>query len=476
MHTPHSFDQLQSLAHAGGGRRAIVIGASMAGLLAARVLTESYAEVWLLDRDELPADDRHRKATPHSQHAHGLLARGREVIEALLPGITDEWVAKGAKLGDLQQQVAFYGGRHRFAQDACGVLAVAGSRPLIEGAVRRRVLALPQVKACTGVDVRGLVSDSEGRSIVGVCVAPLGEENNAVVFGAALVVDASGRASRMPSWLRELHYEAPAEERVQVDLRYATCYFRREPQHAAGQEVVLCAGAPDAPRPGVMLSQEGERWVVTLAGYADDAPPLAMDGFVQRAQAMVSPELAATVREAQPMCDPLGYRFPHSQRRRYERLSRFPQGLLVTGDAICSFNPIYGQGMSVAACEALALRETLAAGEERLAQRFFKRAARIIDTPWATAVGADLAMESVPGPRPFPVRLINAYIGKVFEAAAHDAKVAQAFLKVAHLLAEPPSLMQPAMMWRVWRTLRRARAAASAQSVRLRASGGFFAK
>jgi 2-polyprenyl-6-methoxyphenol hydroxylase-like FAD-dependent oxidoreductase len=461
-----SFADLPS--HAGAaGRRAVVIGASMAGLLTARVLSEHFDEVWLLDRDGLPAGDEHRKATPHSRHAHGLLARGREVMESLLPGITDEWVARGARLGDLQGEVAFYGGRHRFVQQPAGLLALAGSRPLLEAAVRRRVLALPRVRACTGVDVRGLAA--HGTQVTGVRLTAL-EGERELQFEAALVVDASGRASRMPAWLRELGFEPPAEERVQVDLRYATCHFQRQPQHAPGLEVVLCATGPGVSKSGVMLAQEGDRWVVTLAGYGADAPPLTLQAFIERTRHMPAGEITATVTDAVPLHDPIGYRFPHSQRRRYESLRRFPQGLLVIGDAICSFNPIYGQGMSVAACEALALGQALQRGEAKLAQRFFRQAARIVDTPWSTAVGADLALDAVPGPRPRAVRLVNAYIARVFQAARHDPVVAAAFLKVAHLLAEPPSLMKPAMLWRVWRTLRRVRDERSEEpySVRLR--------
>ncbi len=462
MRPIHSIQELAARARPGQARRAVVVGASMAGLLAARVLADHFDEVWLLDRDGLPEGDEHRKSTPHSLHAHGLLARGREVIEGLLPGITEEWLARGARPGDLQGEVAFHGGLHRFARASSGHLAVAGSRPLIEGAVRRRVLALPRVHACTGVDVRGLRVDSHAR-ICGVHVAPLDDSVATVAFEAALVVDASGRASRMPAWLRELGCEPPQEERVQVDIRYATCYFARQPHHVPGTEVVLHAATPRQPRPGVMLAQEGGRWVVTLGGYGDDAPPLDLQAFADRAAGLPGGEIAGTLRDAQPLCDPIGYRFAHSQRRRYERLQRFPEGVLVIGDAICSFNPIYGQGMSVAACEALALQQVLSErGRAPLARRFFRRAARIVDTPWAIAVGADLAMPSVPGARPLPVRWINAYMARVFEAAAADPVVARAFLEVSHLLAEPASLLAPRMLWRVWRARRRAAGAAAA--------------
>lgn len=460
------FTELPQHAGAGTSRRAVVIGASLAGLLTARVLADFYDEVWLLDRDTLPAGNEHRKATPHTRHAHGLLARGRQVIEHLLPGITDEWLAGGGTIGDLQLDAAFFGGHRRFASQVSGESGVAASRPLLEGAVRRRVLGLPRVRACTGVDVSGLVVDGQ-RRVCGVQVAPVDGSARATTLSAAWVIDASGRGSRTPAWLRELGFAEPQEERVQVDIRYATCYFERRPQQADGLEVVLCASTPDQPRVGVQIGQEGQRWVVTLGGYGQDAPPLAMDAFMARAQRLPSPEIASTVRDARPLGEPIGYRFSHSLRRRYERLAQFPEGLLVIGDALCSFNPIYGQGMSVAACEALALHEVLSQGTHGLARRFFRRAARIIDTPWSIAVGADLAMPSVPGPRPVPVRVINSYLKQLFVAAEHDPQVALAFLRVAHLLAEPPSLMTPRMLWRVWRGVRRARAAPAAQAAEM---------
>jgi 2-polyprenyl-6-methoxyphenol hydroxylase-like FAD-dependent oxidoreductase len=437
-------------------RRAIVIGASMAGLLAARVLADHYDSVLILDRDGLPAGNEWRKATPHTRHAHGLLARGLQAMEKLLPGLSAHWAEQGATEGDMQRDVLFYAGHRRFAQTDAGVRGVAASRALLEGGVRRAVLALPRVQACTGVDVRGVAS-ARGR-VTGVEVSAIGSAASTWTLTADLVIDASGRGSHMPQWLRAMGFEAPAEERVAVDLRYATAYLRRAPEQAGGHKVVLCAATADCPRPGVLIAQEQDRWVLTLGGYGADAPPLDRAGFIARAEAMAAPEIGAVARAAEFLCEPFGYRFAHSQRRRYEKLARFPRGLLVLGDAVCSFNPIYGQGMSVAACEAAVLSDCLRRGENDLARRFFKRAARAIDIAWTTAVGADLALPCVEGPRPLSTRAINAYVDKVFTAAEHDPRVARAFLDVAHLLAQPPHLMKPATLWRVWQGVRRARA------------------
>ena len=432
-------------------RRAVVIGASLAGLLAARVLHDRFDEVWLLDRHPLPADDEPRRATPHTRHTHALLARGRQAIEALFPGIGDAWAAAGGRLGDVGSQAAFYAGRRRFAQAPADAQGLCLGRGAIEGALRRRVLALPRLRAVTGIDVQGLTGRLNGDRIDGLRWRSAGDEPRApaATLRAALVVDASGRASRLPKWLAELGHAVPDEEEVRVDIRYATAYLKRMPQHAPGLEAVITAATAEHPVPSVLLSQEGERWVVTLGGYGDDAPPLDRAGFIARAQRTAPPELAAVVQDADFLCEPFAYRFPHSQRRFYERLRQLPDGVLAIGDSICSFNPVFGQGMSVAACEALALQAALAAGETGLARRYFRSAARIIDIAWNTAVGADLAIPSVQGERPWPVRLINAYVARVFAAAQTDAVVAVAFLRVSHLLAEPPSLMRPALMARV---------------------------
>ena len=440
-------------------KRAVVIGGSLAGLLAARVLHDHFDEVWLLERHPLPADDEPRRATPHTRHTHALLARGRQAIEALFPGIGHAWTGAGGRLGDVGSQAAFYAGRRRFAQAPAGAQGLCLGRGAIEGALRRRVLALPRLRVVTGIDVQGLAGRLQGERIDGLRWRAAGDEARGPVatLRAALVVDASGRASRLPKWLAELGHAAPDEQQVQVDIRYATAYLKRAPHHAPGLEAVITAACADHPVPSVLLSQEGERWVVTLGGYGDDAPPLDRAGFIARAQRSAPPELAAVVQDAEFLCEPFGYRFPHSQRRFYERLRHLPEGVLAIGDSICSFNPVFGQGMSVAACEAEALQAALAGGRDRLAQRYFRVAARVVDIAWQTAVGADLAIPSVQGERPFAVRLINAYVALVFDAAQTDAVVAVAFQRVSHLLAAPPSLMRPAIMARVLRAAWRAR-------------------
>jgi 2-polyprenyl-6-methoxyphenol hydroxylase-like FAD-dependent oxidoreductase len=323
--------------------------------------------------------------------------------------------------------------------------------------VRRRVLALPRVRAVMDVDVVQPTLDDARSRVTGVRIVQRAGGAQETL-AADLVVDCTGRGSRAPAWLRDWGYDAPEEERVTVGISYATTYLRREPQHAPGIAAMIFAATPELPLPGVLIAQEpaGDgvpRWVVTQGGYAGDAPVATLDGMRERARRMGDATLARILADAEPLAPVTRYTFPHSQRRHYERLARFPERFLAMGDAIASFNPVYGQGMTVAACEALALRRALDGGWAGLHRRFFRAAAKAVDVPWQLAVGSDLAIPSVPGPRPAPVRFVNAYIGKLFRVAPGDATVAAAFMKVAHLVAPPAAIFAPAIVARVlWKS------------------------
>lgn len=432
------------------GTRAVVLGGSIGGLLAARVLAERFSEVVVLENDQLGVTPAPRKGTPHALHAHGLLARGREVIEELFPGFTEGLVARGAKLADLQLAVPLYVGTTRLAAAPSGIPALAASRPLIEAELRARVRVLPNVVVRGGCEARDLVV-TDGR-ITGVC---LRDENvTDRVLGADLVVDATGRGSRCPAWLEALGYRRPKVDSVDVQLVYASASFRRDPDDSLA--AVVCGATPQLPRPGAAVAAEplaqdvakgAPRWSVSVVGYAGDAPEASIEGVQSRAREMASPELVR-ITQGEPIGAVSRYGFPASLRRRYERLRRLPEGLVVLGDALASFNPSYGQGMTVAACEALALRDELASGLAGLTRRYFRAAARIVDSAWLTSVLGDLAITAVPSRQPVSVRLLNAYLARLQGVASIDAELALAFLRVVHFLAAPASLLRPKWLWR----------------------------
>jgi 2-polyprenyl-6-methoxyphenol hydroxylase-like FAD-dependent oxidoreductase len=271
------------------------------------------------------------------------------------------------------------------------------------------------------------------------------------VLDADLVVDAAGRGSRAPDWLQALGYEVPSAEKVEVGIGYTTRLYRRKPEHAGGKlAVVVRGGAPDY-RFGVALAQEDDSWIVSTGGYFGDAAPRDEEGLRAFVRSLPAHELGEIVGSAEPISSFRAYRFAASVRRRYERLARFPAGYLLIGDALCSFNPSYGQGMTTAALEATALDECLAGGTEALARRFFRAAARIIDIPWQIAVGNDLAHPQVVGKRTPMGRFFGWYIGKLHRAAARDGLLGTRFLEVANLMAPPTALLARSVALRVVR-------------------------
>jgi 2-polyprenyl-6-methoxyphenol hydroxylase-like FAD-dependent oxidoreductase len=433
-------------------RHAVVIGASIGGLLAARALAGVYERVTVLERDTFPAPGEPRKGVPQGRHPHAFLARGREIVEGFFPGITRELVADGALLGDAVRDARWFldGGYHcRFTS---GLLALAITRPRLEARVRARLLELPGVSMLEGRAVEGLVANESATRITGVRARRLGS-GTTDVLPADLVVDAGGRGSRTPMWLAALGYATPEEELVHIGVGYTSRFYRRTPDHLGGDRAVVIGASPAGRtrRCGFMVAQEGGTWLVMLGGYFGDHAPADASAFLAFAASLPIPDIHDVIKDAEPVSSFATYTYPASRRRRYERLSRFPEGLLAVGDAIASFNPLYGQGMSVAALEAVVLRRCLAEGSTHLGSRFFKRAGRVIDLPWSIATGGDLRLPEVEARRSARVRLTNSYLGRLQVAARHDPVVTPAFHRVTNLVSPPSSLLRPGIMMRVLR-------------------------
>jgi 2-polyprenyl-6-methoxyphenol hydroxylase-like FAD-dependent oxidoreductase len=432
------------------GDHAVVIGASIAGLLAARALSDFYGRVTIFERDQLPVAGKDRKAVPQGRHPHALLGSGRRAIEELLPGFSDELVAAGG-LCATPREIRVVVAGHELTREAGGADALLASRPLIEGLVRQRVRALANVTARERCEVLEFLTSPDNGRVTGVRVRSRSRERVEELVDADLVVAASGRAARVPAWLEALGYSRPDEERLPIDVMYVTRLVRLRPG-AFADKVVLIGARPGLPRGLFLVAQENQQWLVTPSGYGPEHhPPSDEDGYLEFIGTVAPPDVLAVIRDAEPVGDFVTHGFPANQRRRYERLKRFPDGLLVIGDAISNFNPLYGQGMSVAALEAIALRRCLERGGKGLAKRFFRSATKIVDQAWELAVGGDLGLPEVEGHRPLMLRLSNAYVDRLLRVAEQDPMVATTFNDVCDLLARPTELMRPRILWRVLR-------------------------
>jgi hypothetical protein len=346
---------------------------------------------------------------------------------------------------------AYFGG-HRLRPGPSGLLALQASRRMLEACIRARVHTLPPVEFMDRCDVAELTTTSDGTRVTGARVVRSLDSSAEQTLTADLVVDATGRGSRTPAWLEALGYRRPPVEQVRIGIGYASRTYRLAPGLLDGDLGILIPPTPDHPRGGGLAALENDRFLVTLFGILGDHPPTDPGGFADFASTLQFPDINDVLCEAEPLDQAVPFRHPASVRHRYERLSRFPEGLLVMGDAMCTFNPIYGQGMSVVALQALALRAHLQQQTRPQPVRFFREVGRIVDIPWSMATGGDLAFPGVVGQRTMQMRLLNRYLAKLFAGAAHDPQLGRAFLRVAGLVDPPQALLAPAVAARVLRT------------------------
>ncbi len=431
-------------------RRVVVLGGSIAGLLAARVLSDHASSVVVIERDEAAPGDGARKGVPQGRHAHGLLARGQEIFETLFPGIADDLRQAGAVFGPLGQQRWILAGRRLALPAMADTVAFTCARPLLEARIRERVRALPNVQLRGGCDVLGVVGTRD--RVTGARILPRADGAAPEVLEADLVVDATGRGSKLPQWLTELGHHAPDEDRVTVGVRYSTVVARRRPSHADGGSCVVVATAPPNRRCGVALAIDAEHWILTFPGYLGESAGRTWEELLAFARQLPSLDLYELMRDSEPTSEVVTANFPHSQWRRYDRMRRHPDGIVAFGDAICSFNPIFGQGMTVAACEAMELgKAATRVPLSQLWRAFYRRTRPIVEVPWSMAVGNDLRFAEVQGRRTTGSRMLARYLDRLFSVAASDPVVAEAFLRVTHLLAPPPTILSPRVAWRVLR-------------------------
>ena len=440
--------------------RVVVLGAGLAGLLAAAALRghPDVGRVSIVERDRLPDAPRPRPGVPQARQAHVLMSSGARAVDDLLPGMTERWLAAGARrigLPDGYVMLLAEGWLPRWTGEQ---FVIACSRDLLDWVVRRRVLDLPGVELRERTEVVGLCGGP--RSVTGVRVRDR-DSAREEVLDAALVVDATGRGSQAPHWLGALGGPPVGQDVVDSGLRYATRIFRAPDTAPQDFPVVNVQADPGLGRPGqtaALIPIEDGRWLVTLSGTRGGRPSSVEHEFVPFAASLRHPIVAELIAGAEPL-GPVAVTNGTANRRRYfERLPVWPDGFVVIGDAVATYNPVYGHGMSVAAFGARILRDELAVGGLRsgLARTVQRRVACATAPAWELATGTDIRFPEAIGRAPARLeRLLWRYQSRLFRTALDRADLARELIEVFTLSAPTRRLLRPRVAWATLRGPRR---------------------
>lgn len=433
-------------------RRAVVLGAGMAGLLAARVLADHCTEVVLVEGDHLPTEPTSRPGVPQGRHVHVLLAQGTRTLENLIPGFGQDMVHHGGHSIDVGTDLLLNSIHGQGARSHCGLQTVGASRPLIESVTRERVLALPNVKLLTNHQADGLVGSPH--RVTAVSLRDRATQAS-TELAADLVLDATGRASRLPTWLTTLGCPPVPETVIDAHAAYATRQFRLAPG-TEPRDWTACyalASGPVMPRGGMFMQIEDGRWIATLWGLGPgNQPSGADDAFLPFAKSLATDLIADTLAEAESLGPVARTHATANRRRSYHRVKGLPHNVLALGDSACALNPIYGQGMTVAALSATLLKSRLTRDDPHapgFAHRYHQHLTRVHRTAWLLATTSDLRYPHTTGTRATPVhRLLNAHIDHVLAVGTRGPRLHAAFLNVLSLVRHPMTLFAPAVLLR----------------------------
>jgi len=438
---------------------AIVIGTGMAGLFAARVLSDTFTRVTVLDRDTLPDTADFRSGVPQARHLHQLLISGQEVMERLFPALKEDLKAIGSPRMEWGINSTGVTQQGFIPPTKTGLYSNTLSRIGLEFLIRRRVTEIPNVTLRGNSVVTVLLSNADRTVVTGVEIENRPSRETETMT-ADLVVDASGRRSDAGEWLVALGYDLPTVTHVDAHVGYASCWYEK-PDYAPDDIFMMLVKAhPQNGRAGMISTVEGNRWTVILTSKNKDYPPNDYEGFLEFAQSLQSPLIYNYIKDAKPISPVYGYRNTDNVWRHYEKLTRRPDNFIITGDSACAFNPIYGQGMSVAAMDAEMLDTLLGEYTGRaltgFADAFQKRLAKLVAIPFALATADDLQQPTVEGvvsgqEQSWLVKQVGLYFRALINVIDSDPVVYTQFVKVMNMMDTPNSLMTPNIIWRVAR-------------------------
>lgn len=426
-------------------QHAIVLGASMGGLFAARVLSEHFGQVTVLDRDQLPSEPSPRRGVPQSNHGHTIWTGGSEIIRELFPGLLDELVAAGTPTidDDYSEMYFVLNGQHintAGMNPAHAATLYTPSRGLLEHLVRRAVAKESNVDIQDRITVNGLLT--EDGNVVGVTT-------DAGSRPADLVVDCMGRGARTPAWLESMGYDRPPETTADVDVAYSTSLVRLRPG-VLHEKLVFISPTADCPRAMLLFQHEQDTCEVVALGIGGVRPPTDRGEFLDYLAAFAPTHIVQALRDSEQLAAIHAHRFHQARWRRYDKMRRFPTGLLAFGDAVCSFNPAWGQGMTTAAKQALCLRDALESGLDSLAPRVHRSVARTLRPVWTFNAESDRGILGIEHGEPSMLdRITDASMNRFFRVASQDGQLAERLLRVVGMLDTPTHLFAPSVGLRI---------------------------
>lgn len=435
-------------------KKAVVIGSGIGGMAAAKALANHFGWVTVLDRDTLPSQAEPRIGTPQSRHTHALIAGGLKALTALFPGFdADVDKAGGVRMRAGQDPRLERPGFDPFPARDLGWDTYSASRPLFELVTRRRIEQQKNIELLPKSRVTELIASQDGSTVIGVRWES--SDGQAQTLHADLIVDASGRGTPTLALLAALGLPKPEETEIGIDQAYSTAIFEKPATASSSWKgVMVLPSAPNSSRGAFLFPIEDNKWIVSAGGNHGDAPPGDFSGFLEFLKSLRTPTIYEAVRVAKPVGEIARFVLPSSVRRHFEKIQKFPRGLLVVADGICRFNPVFGQGMSVAAQEAVILDQLLTTRAndldalDGLGQEFLAAIQEILEAPWAVAM-SDFVYPKTRGQRPPDFEQRLQYGIALTRLAAEDADVHRLVAEVSNLLKPQSALREPEISQRV---------------------------
>ena len=421
-------------------RKAVVIGGSIAGLLAARVLSDHFEKVIILEKDNFPENDKVRKGTPQAGHIHLLLVRGKEVLQEFFPELEEDLKKIGVEKIDFLNDGRYLlpsGWAQRFPS---GIITFGCTRILLEDIIRKQVTKISKIKIQENTNVKSLVLEKPNRVIL---------ETEDDKISGDLIVDCTGRNTKIPLWLEEIGYPKTETTRVDSFVGYATRRYILPEKDRDWKMFVILNKPISNPRAGIIFPIEGGKCLVGLYGIGKNYPPIEEEGFLEYARNLESNEIYNLLKEAVPDSDINGYKVQGSRRYSYEKMQRWPENLIVLGDAVSVFNPFYGQGITSAALGAKALDEMLKNSKtgSDFAKEFQKKLAKVVSLPWILGTSEDMRWPSTTGKRPDTItRMVQNHAQRVLLLGPKSRLATKSFLQMMHMTRSPMIIFHPVIM------------------------------